>query len=156
MTCGGLFPQVPTTVFTPLEYGCVGLSEQEAERRHGSDGVEVRPSGERSSGGEVCARPIKGRVPTCRTTTGDLLILSRLFIQPECAHPSSIFTAQIKPATNIQYTCSLKRLRNADVLAAAAAAASRTTFVRTCDNVEQQPKKSCAVKLLISRGTKMF
>lgn len=45
LTCGRLPPQVPTTVFTPLEYGCVGLSEQEAERRHGSDGVEVRPGG---------------------------------------------------------------------------------------------------------------
>uniref|UniRef100_A0A8C3AQN2 Thioredoxin reductase 2 n=1 Tax=Cyclopterus lumpus TaxID=8103 RepID=A0A8C3AQN2_CYCLU len=32
---------VPTTVFTPLEYGCVGLSEEEAEKRHGKDGIEV-------------------------------------------------------------------------------------------------------------------
>lgn len=28
-------------MFTPLEYGCVGLSEEEAERRHGGDGIEV-------------------------------------------------------------------------------------------------------------------
>uniref|UniRef100_A0A8C5HC40 thioredoxin-disulfide reductase (NADPH) n=1 Tax=Gouania willdenowi TaxID=441366 RepID=A0A8C5HC40_GOUWI len=28
-------------VFTPLEYGCMGLSEEEAERRHGKDGIEV-------------------------------------------------------------------------------------------------------------------
>lgn len=49
LTCGRLFPQVPTTVFTPLEYGCVGLSEQEAERRHGSDGVEVRPKWRRGA-----------------------------------------------------------------------------------------------------------
>lgn len=34
--------QVPTTVFTPLEYGCVGLSEEEAEKKHGKDGLEVR------------------------------------------------------------------------------------------------------------------
>lgn len=33
--------QVPTTVFTPLEYGSVGLSEEEAVRRHGEDGIEV-------------------------------------------------------------------------------------------------------------------
>ncbi|MGH0183061.1 UNVERIFIED_CONTAM: hypothetical protein FKN15_027191 [Acipenser sinensis] len=32
---------VPTTVFTPLEYGSVGLSEEEAVRRHGEDGIEV-------------------------------------------------------------------------------------------------------------------
>uniref|UniRef100_A0A8C5HE50 thioredoxin-disulfide reductase (NADPH) n=1 Tax=Gouania willdenowi TaxID=441366 RepID=A0A8C5HE50_GOUWI len=35
------YDNVPTTVFTPLEYGCMGLSEEEAERRHGKDGIEV-------------------------------------------------------------------------------------------------------------------
>lgn len=35
------YDQVATTVFTPLEYGCVGLSEEEAERKHGKDGIEV-------------------------------------------------------------------------------------------------------------------
>uniref|UniRef100_A0A2K5N4N6 Thioredoxin reductase 2 n=1 Tax=Cercocebus atys TaxID=9531 RepID=A0A2K5N4N6_CERAT len=33
--------EVPTTVFTPLEYGCVGLSEEEAVARHGQEHVEV-------------------------------------------------------------------------------------------------------------------
>ena len=32
---------VPTTVFTPVEYGAVGLSEEEAQRRYGADGVDV-------------------------------------------------------------------------------------------------------------------
>jgi len=32
---------VPTVVFTPLEYGCVGLSEEDAIARYGEDGVEV-------------------------------------------------------------------------------------------------------------------
>lgn len=35
------YDNVPTTVFTPLEYGCVGLSEEEAERKLGKDGIEV-------------------------------------------------------------------------------------------------------------------
>nr|XP_057926291.1 thioredoxin reductase 2, tandem duplicate 2 isoform X2 [Doryrhamphus excisus] len=35
------YDNVPTTVFTPLEYGCVGLSEEEAESRHGKDNIEV-------------------------------------------------------------------------------------------------------------------
>ncbi|XP_043924633.1 thioredoxin reductase 2, mitochondrial [Protopterus annectens] len=35
------YDNVPTTVFTPLEYGCVGFSEEEAIRRHGSDNIEV-------------------------------------------------------------------------------------------------------------------
>uniref|UniRef100_A0A8C4PLQ0 thioredoxin-disulfide reductase (NADPH) n=1 Tax=Equus asinus TaxID=9793 RepID=A0A8C4PLQ0_EQUAS len=35
------YDNVPTTVFTPLEYGCVGLSEEEAVARHGEEHVEV-------------------------------------------------------------------------------------------------------------------
>ncbi|KAM9822574.1 thioredoxin reductase 2, tandem duplicate 2 [Syngnathus typhle] len=35
------YDNVPTTVFTPLEYGCVGLSEEEAEIKHGKDNIEV-------------------------------------------------------------------------------------------------------------------
>ncbi|KAJ8005814.1 hypothetical protein DPEC_G00121790 [Dallia pectoralis] len=35
------YDNVATTVFTPLEYGCVGLSEEEAEIRHGKDFIEV-------------------------------------------------------------------------------------------------------------------
>lgn len=32
---------VPTAVFTPLEYGCVGQSEQEAEKVYGVEGIDV-------------------------------------------------------------------------------------------------------------------
>lgn len=35
------YDKVPTTVFTPLEYGCIGLSEEEAISRYGEDDVEV-------------------------------------------------------------------------------------------------------------------
>uniref|UniRef100_A0A8C2MIH9 thioredoxin-disulfide reductase (NADPH) n=1 Tax=Cricetulus griseus TaxID=10029 RepID=A0A8C2MIH9_CRIGR len=35
------YSNVPTTVFTPLEYGCVGLSEEEAVALHGQEHVEV-------------------------------------------------------------------------------------------------------------------
>ena len=33
--------QVPTTVFTPLEYSCVGMSEGSAVSQFGQDSVEV-------------------------------------------------------------------------------------------------------------------
>lgn len=36
-----MYVQVPTAVFTPLEYGCVGLSEEAAISRYGADRVEV-------------------------------------------------------------------------------------------------------------------
>jgi thioredoxin/glutathione reductase (selenoprotein) len=32
---------VPTTVYTPLEYGCVGLTEEDAEKEYGAGGIEV-------------------------------------------------------------------------------------------------------------------
>ncbi|XP_072839813.2 thioredoxin reductase 2, mitochondrial isoform X1 [Pogona vitticeps] len=35
------YDNVPTTVFTPLEYGCVGLSEETAMDRFGADNIEV-------------------------------------------------------------------------------------------------------------------
>lgn len=52
--------QVPTTVFTPLEYGCVGLSEEEAVARHGQEQIEVGTAAagpcelESVGGGVVC------------------------------------------------------------------------------------------------------
>uniref|UniRef100_A0A8D0HGC1 Thioredoxin reductase 2 n=1 Tax=Sphenodon punctatus TaxID=8508 RepID=A0A8D0HGC1_SPHPU len=35
------YDNVPTTVFTPLEYGCVGLSEEDAVDRYGLENIEV-------------------------------------------------------------------------------------------------------------------
>jgi len=35
------YRQVATTVFTPIEYGCVGLSEEEAEKIYGKENIEV-------------------------------------------------------------------------------------------------------------------
>lgn len=32
---------VPTTVFTPLEYGCIGYSEEEAEYKHGQENIKI-------------------------------------------------------------------------------------------------------------------
>ena len=35
------YQTVPTTVFTPMEYGAVGLSEEDALTKLGDDGLEV-------------------------------------------------------------------------------------------------------------------
>jgi len=32
---------VPTTVFTPLEYGCIGYSEEEAEYKYGKENIKI-------------------------------------------------------------------------------------------------------------------
>lgn len=39
------YANVPTTVFTPIEYGCCGLSEEEAIEKHGNDDIEVFHTG---------------------------------------------------------------------------------------------------------------
>ena len=35
------YDNVPTTVFTPQEYGCVGLTDEEAESKYGEENIEV-------------------------------------------------------------------------------------------------------------------
>uniref|UniRef100_A0A0R3WUR6 Pyr_redox_dim domain-containing protein n=1 Tax=Hydatigena taeniaeformis TaxID=6205 RepID=A0A0R3WUR6_HYDTA len=35
------YVNVPTTVFTPLEYGCIGLSEENAISKFGKDNIEA-------------------------------------------------------------------------------------------------------------------
>lgn len=35
------YATIPTTVFTPLEYGCVGYSEEEAVAMHGAEEIEI-------------------------------------------------------------------------------------------------------------------
>uniref|UniRef100_A0A0M3KI17 Probable glutathione reductase 2 (inferred by orthology to a C. elegans protein) n=1 Tax=Anisakis simplex TaxID=6269 RepID=A0A0M3KI17_ANISI len=37
----GDIAEVPTTIFTPVEYGCVGISEENAIKRYGEENVEV-------------------------------------------------------------------------------------------------------------------
>ena len=43
------YVNVPTTVFTPLEFGTIGLSEEDAELIYGKDKIEVRGRDERGS-----------------------------------------------------------------------------------------------------------
>ena len=43
------YVNVPTTVFTPLEFGTIGLAEEDAELIYGKDKIEVR-GGERGEG----------------------------------------------------------------------------------------------------------
>lgn len=48
------YDKVPTTVFTPLEYACVGLSEEKALETYGEDNVEVY---------HVTSRPLEFTLP---------------------------------------------------------------------------------------------
>lgn len=35
---------IPTTVFSPIEYGCCGLTEEDAVRQYGEDEIDVQSS----------------------------------------------------------------------------------------------------------------
>jgi thioredoxin reductase (NADPH) len=35
------YDQVPTTVFTPMEYGCCGMSEEGAKEKYGEENINV-------------------------------------------------------------------------------------------------------------------
>lgn len=35
------YSNIPTTIFTPMEYGCVGLNEEQAVQQYGEDNIEV-------------------------------------------------------------------------------------------------------------------
>jgi len=39
------YQNVATTVFTPLEYSCVGMSEEEAVQKYGENEIEVSEAG---------------------------------------------------------------------------------------------------------------
>ena len=36
------YVNIPTTVFTPLEYGCIGFTEEDARLIYGDSNIEVR------------------------------------------------------------------------------------------------------------------
>jgi len=48
---------VPTTVFTPLEYGCIGLSEEDAIKKYGEEDIEVYHTGYQPLEFTVAHRP---------------------------------------------------------------------------------------------------
>ena len=51
---------VPTTVFTPIEYSCVGLNEERATEMLGEDKLEVGPGSRRAEDDEDYAEGIGG------------------------------------------------------------------------------------------------
>ena len=35
------YADVATTIYTPIEYGCIGLSEERAINKYGADGIKI-------------------------------------------------------------------------------------------------------------------
>ncbi|KAM7331401.1 hypothetical protein ACRRTK_008109 [Alexandromys fortis] len=94
------YSNVPTTVFTPLEYGCVGLSEEEAVALHGQEHVEVY---------HACYKPLEFTVTDrdasqCYIKMVCLreppqLVLGLHFLGPNAGEVTQGFALGIKPPT---------------------------------------------------------
>ncbi len=61
------YKTVPTTVFTPMEYGAVGLSEEEALAKLGDDGLEVSAL-QRDA---LCCNALQRSAMRCAATRSD-------------------------------------------------------------------------------------
>uniref|UniRef100_A0A8D3DT57 Thioredoxin reductase 2 n=1 Tax=Scophthalmus maximus TaxID=52904 RepID=A0A8D3DT57_SCOMX len=85
------YDSVATTVFTPLEYGCVGLSEEEAEKRHGKDGIEVYHAFYKPLEFTVAERDASQCYIKVRSTSGDQKILGLHFTGPNAGEVTQGF-----------------------------------------------------------------
>lgn len=91
------YDNVATTVFTPLEYGCVGLSEETAISRYGNDNVEVYHAYYKPTEFFIPQRSITHcylKVITLRE--GEQKVLGMHFIGPQAGEVIQGFAAAIK------------------------------------------------------------
>lgn len=91
------YENVATTVFTPLEYGCVGLSEEAAAERYGVDNIEVYHAYYKPTEFFIPQKNISYcylKVVTLRE--GDQKVLGMHFIGPQAGEVIQGFAAAIK------------------------------------------------------------
>jgi thioredoxin reductase (NADPH) len=133
------YANVATAVFTPLEYGAVGLSEEEAIAAKGEDGVEVFHSSfaplewSLSADREIEAFPAFAKI-ICDKTTPDLKVMGLHYLGPNageviqgyavavkkgCTYDDIASTVGIHPTTSEQFT-TLKITKSSGESAAAA------------------------------------
>nr|ALJ76682.1 thioredoxin reductase 1 [Epicauta chinensis] len=91
------YENVATTIFSPLEYGCVGLSEEAAIERFGADNVEIYHGYYKPTEFFIPEKSIKHcylKVVTERD--GDQKVLGMHFIGPQAGEVIQGFAAAIK------------------------------------------------------------
>lgn len=91
------YDDVATTIFSPLEYGCVGLSEEVAQSRHGEENVEVYHAYYKPTEFFVPQRSIRYcYLKAVALREGDQKILGMHFLGPAAGEIIQGFAAALK------------------------------------------------------------
>ncbi|KAJ8981664.1 hypothetical protein NQ317_017284 [Molorchus minor] len=91
------YDNVATTIFTPLEYGCVGLSEETAIERYGADNVEIYHAYYKPTEFFIPQKNISHcYLKVVALLEGDQKVLGMHFIGPQAGEIIQGFAAAIK------------------------------------------------------------
>lgn len=91
------YDNVATTIFTPMEYGCVGLSEEQAIKRHGADNVEVYHAYYKPTEFFIPQKPVVHcYLKVVALLEGDQKIIGMHFIGPQAGEVIQGYAAAIK------------------------------------------------------------
>lgn len=91
------YENVATTVFSPLEYGCVGLSEEQAIAIHGEDNVEIYHAYYKPTEFFVPQKsPAHCYVKVVTLRTGEQKVIGMHFVGPHAGEVIQGFAAAIK------------------------------------------------------------
>lgn len=97
------YQNIPTTIFTPLEYGFVGLSEEEALQQHGGSKIEVYHSFYKPPDFLVSKKSISNcylKVVSLRG--GDQKVLGMHFVGPQAGEIIQGFSAAMKCGLTVE------------------------------------------------------
>ncbi|XP_044734288.1 thioredoxin reductase 1, mitochondrial isoform X3 [Chrysoperla carnea] len=91
------YQNVATTVFTPLEYGCVGLSEEAAIEKYGADNIEVYHAYYKPTEFFIPQKPIAYcYLKVVASLEGDQKVLGMHIIGPQAGEMIQGFAAAVK------------------------------------------------------------
>ncbi|XP_015177606.1 PREDICTED: thioredoxin reductase 2, mitochondrial isoform X1 [Polistes dominula] len=91
------YTNVATTVFTPLEYGCVGLSEEDAISLHGADEIEIYHAYYKPTEFFVPQKDVsRCYVKVVALRNGDQRVLGMHFLGPNAGEVIQGFAAAVK------------------------------------------------------------
>lgn len=91
------YTNVATTVFSPLEYGCVGLSEEAAVAIHGQDEIEIYHAYYKPTEFFVPQKnPDRCYVKVVALKSGEQKVLGMHFVGPNAGEVIQGFAAAIK------------------------------------------------------------
>ena len=101
------YVNVPTTVFTPIEYGCIGHSEEDAIAKYGEDDIEVYHTNFRPLEWTVAQREENACYAKliCVQSLNVSCVVTRRFLRPNvmcrCRLPSEVLACALFLRTRV-------------------------------------------------------